>query len=200
MSTPSKKSQRHLTHPTTQRGNDMPAVVPQKTREQRRSYARDVAKYVATWPKKLTRFDPKDWPGAVSEANHPAAPDEAWRSRAYLVQIRYLDPTTNGGAEELLHIRRTIHGAPLTWDELQVIKRDVGRGDRAAVEVFPEDAHLIDLAEMRHLWIMAQRPAFAWRNVQPLPPIDPTVEKATPQVFGYDDDTSYGYGWARNLR
>ncbi len=199
MSTRSKAPKaRHLTHATTQRRADMPSQIPQATREQRRAYAREVAKNAATWPKDLTRLEPKDWPELA--ADHPAPPDEAWRSRAYLVQIRYLDPSTSGGAEELITIRRTIHGAPFTWDEIQVIKRDVGRGDRAAVEVFPEDAHLIDEAEMRHLWILAKPPAFVWRRAQTLPPIDPTVEKATPQVFGYDDPTSYGYTWGSILR
>lgn len=199
MSTTSKppKAQRHLTHPTTQRGVDMPAHVPQATREQRRAYARALAKNATTWPKQLTRLEPKDWPALA--ADHPAPPDEAWRSRAYLVQIRYLDPDANGGAKELLSIRRTIHGAPLTWDELQVIKHNVGRGDRAAVEVYPEDGHLIDEAEMRHLWILTERPGFAWRRAQQLPPIDPTAEKATPHVFGYDDPTSYGYTWGSTL-
>lgn len=199
MTAPAKKSQRHLTHATTQRGVDMPAHVPQATREQRRAYARDLAKHAATWPKQLTRLEPKDWPELA--ADHPAPPDEVWRSRAYLVQIRYLDPSAHGGAAEHLSIRRTIHGAPLTWDEIQVIKRDVGRGDRAAVEVYPEDAHLIDQAEMRHLWILTERPAFAWRRAQPLPPIEipPEAQKATPQVFGYDDPTSYGYTWGSTL-
>lgn len=151
---------RHVVHDGTERRYDIPADVPQETRAQRRAYARDIQKFIATLPKQLTLYPRADWPDYLR--THQAPPDEVWRSRAFLVQIRYKPKDGLGGVAEMMSIRRTIHGAPITWDELQVIKRDVGRGDRCAVEVYPEDRHLVDVAEMRHLWILAERPAFAW--------------------------------------
>jgi hypothetical protein len=49
----------------------------------------------------------------------------------------------------------------ILWDELMEVKTAVGFGERWAVEVFPPDAHLVNVANMRHLWI-THRPPFAW--------------------------------------
>lgn len=52
----------------------------------------------------------------------------------------------------------------ITWDELQQLKREAGWGDADAVEVFPRDQDLVNVANMRHLWIPSERLAFAWRR------------------------------------
>lgn len=52
----------------------------------------------------------------------------------------------------------------LTFDELQAIKSAVGYGDSLAVEVYPEDSDLVNDANMRHLWVLPERPPFAWRR------------------------------------
>ncbi len=58
----------------------------------------------------------------------------------------------------------------ITWDELQRLKAEAGFGDAWAVEVYPPDADLVDVASMRHLWLLADRPPFGWtrrRGVTP---------------------------------
>jgi hypothetical protein len=50
----------------------------------------------------------------------------------------------------------------LTWDDLQTVKREVGFGKCFAVEVFPEDSHVVNDANMRHLWVLGERLPFAW--------------------------------------
>lgn len=50
----------------------------------------------------------------------------------------------------------------ITWDQLQEIKRNVGFGNRLAVEVYPEDSRIVNVANMRHLFILQERPSFAW--------------------------------------
>jgi len=79
---------------------------------------------------------------------------DVWLSRDFLVQafkettsIRLSVNRTNVQADG-----RWLDG--ITWEELQDIKRQVGFGERFAVEVFPADSNLVNVANMRHLWIL----------------------------------------------
>ena len=49
----------------------------------------------------------------------------------------------------------------ITWDELMAVKRGIGLRDHWMVEVYPEDAEIVDVANMRHLFLVPQ-PPFAW--------------------------------------
>lgn len=87
-----------------------------------------------------------------------------WGSRDHLA-VLYADP--NG--HERLSVnstvvdRRTGHFGDdgLTWDDLMRIKTECGLRDRWAVEVFPPDAEVVNVANMRHLWLIDQ-PPYAW--------------------------------------
>lgn len=52
----------------------------------------------------------------------------------------------------------------ISWDALQEIKGAVGYADRDAVEIYPRDADVVNVANMRHLWITPEPIAFAWRK------------------------------------
>lgn len=52
----------------------------------------------------------------------------------------------------------------ITWDELQDIKLRVGYGDSFAVEAYPETLNVVNVAPMRHLFILPERPDWAWSN------------------------------------
>lgn len=91
-------------------------------------------------------------------------PFEVWRSRDFLVQL-----FDEGG-----HVRVTVNRTHMpngkdwadgiTWDELQAIKAEIGRGDRWAVEVYPPDDEVVNDAPMRHLWLLDEPPSFGWRT------------------------------------
>jgi len=49
-------------------------------------------------------------------------------------------------------------------EALQEIKSAVGYGDRDAVEIFPAQKDLVNVANMRHLWIVPESIPFAWRK------------------------------------
>jgi len=53
----------------------------------------------------------------------------------------------------------------IAWEDLQRLKRECGYGDRDAVEIFPSDADVVNVANMRHLWVMADPVACAWRKI-----------------------------------
>ena len=52
----------------------------------------------------------------------------------------------------------------ISWDALQEIKSAVGYADRDAVEIYPRDADVVNVANMRHLWITPEPISFAWRK------------------------------------
>lgn len=122
------------------------------TSAQRRIMAKENAK----WPHQLQPIPREHWPCE--------RPDllEVWRSRGFLVQVY---------AEKFDHLRlticRTTHagdswGAAITWDELMQLKRECGRGDRDALELFPADADVVNVANMRHLFFPPEPVAFKW--------------------------------------
>ncbi len=95
-----------------------------------------------------------------------------WRSSEFLVQA-----FREEGGIVRLSVNRVLVRADradragnwvdgIAWDQLQEIKRQAGYGDRFAVEVYPEDACLVNLSNMRHLWVYpeGERAAFAWER------------------------------------
>ena len=52
----------------------------------------------------------------------------------------------------------------ITWDELQEIKSQCGYGDQDAVEIYPTDHDVVNVANMRHVWVLPERVCFAWRQ------------------------------------
>jgi hypothetical protein len=50
----------------------------------------------------------------------------------------------------------------ISWDDLQRIKREIGRGEMYAVEVYPRDADLVNVANMRHLWLFDEPLDCGW--------------------------------------
>ena len=49
-----------------------------------------------------------------------------------------------------------------TWDELQDIKRQCGYGEHYAVEVYPRDHDTVNVANLRHLWILEEPLGIGW--------------------------------------
>lgn len=113
------------------------------------------------YPTHLERIPDDQWPITPAFADRPI---EVWRSRAFLVMV-YLD-----GGYERLSVVRTMLGAGggwaegIAWDDLQRLKRECGRGNRWAVEVFPDDRHVVNEANMRHLWMLSAPPPYGWKE------------------------------------
>ena len=125
------------------------------TREQRRQLARENAKQ----PKRLQEVPREQWPW-------PSAPHlRILRSRDFLVQIFEAPPPA---VVRLTVCRTEINGARwrdgISWDDLQRIKAECGYSLEHAVEVYPPDPDVVNDANMRHLWVLAEPIPFAWRK------------------------------------
>lgn len=103
------------------------------------------------WTDGLRRVPRSEWP-----RNEPGL-DEVWTSKDWVVLIY----ESTGSEAERITVRRTSGDDGITWDDLMAIKRAVGRGSYWAVEIYPPDDQVHNVANMRHLWVV-ERPDFAW--------------------------------------
>lgn len=130
------------------------------TREQRRTLERENSKL----PINLQQVPKESWPQYPPGTSK--IPYALWRSRNFLVQC-YQE---HDGITRLSVARSEIDPATgrwkdgITWDELQSIKRQVGLAEYMAVEIYPADKDIINVANMRHLWVMRDPLPFAWKK------------------------------------
>ena len=101
-----------------------------------------------------------EWPDTVTQAKH--RPAKCWRSKDFIAMLFDYE-----SARRITIYRTSITGGDfddgITWDELQLIKRQCGFGDECAIEIFPPDRDLVNVANMRHLWLV-EPPKFLWRS------------------------------------
>lgn len=104
----------------------------------------------------------ESWASSYPRAH---APERVFRSRFFLAQIfKECD-----GAIRLSINRTDIDAAgnwksDISWDALWKIKAQCGFPHSWAVEIFPPVDNLVNVANMRHLFILPQAPAFAWKK------------------------------------
>ena len=88
---------------------------------------------------------------------------EVWRSRYFLAQL-----FSESEGLMRLSVNRVSMGADgrwkegITWDELMEVKRQIGLGSIYGVEVYPRDQDIVDEANMRHLWLLAEPLPIGW--------------------------------------
>lgn len=123
------------------------------TANQIKKLKRDNKKY----PKHLIRLD-------VSDRTCPADQIEVWRSRDFFVQIYQEN-------DEVLRlsVNRTLVSGnrfkdDISWDDLQRLKKECGYSHMAAVEIYPPDESVVNVANMRHLFILQTPPDFMWNK------------------------------------
>jgi hypothetical protein len=118
----------------------------------------------AKWPGELRAVRSEDWP-----AQHLDARDRVvgmFRSRTHLVQVYEAQPP----ALVRLSIQRCAlndYGGwvdGIDWETLQRLKSEAGYGEYDAVEVYPTDGDVVNVANLRHLFVMREQLPFTWRK------------------------------------
>lgn len=142
------------------RGPTLSTLMSYLTREQRREAERHLAKENAKFGRALQlQAIPPDGP------QPPPGLIEVWRSRDYLVQIFKEPPPV---VARISINRTSISGDRWTdnisWDELQRVKNECGFAGLDAVEIYPNQEDVVNVANIRHLWVLAVRLSFAWRK------------------------------------
>ncbi|UOW93735.1 hypothetical protein SEA_WRIGLEY_72 [Gordonia phage Wrigley] len=107
------------------------------------------------------RMQPRELPYARGAAGAEAV----WQSRDFLA-VLFQD-----GDHRRLTVNRTQFDTRtnrwregITWDELMTVKADCGFADAWAVEVYPPTDEVVDVAAMRHLWLLDSAPPYAWKR------------------------------------
>jgi hypothetical protein len=117
----------------------------------------------ARWSNFLTRVPVSDWTEKMRSMTRQ--PTECWRSRNFALMV-YAEPN---GIERLSVCRASIlrdrWQDGISWDDLMELKRQCARGDKCAVEIFPQDSEIVNVANMRHLWVLPYSPPFMWRKL-----------------------------------
>ena len=129
----------------------------------RRQTERHLREESKRFPEHLVDIPRDQWPARAAESGLL----RVLRSRDFLVQV------FNEGRERVivrLSVCRTRLNAAgtrwedgITWDDLQRLKCEAGYADMDAVEIYPARANVVNVANVRHLWVMAKPVPFAWR-------------------------------------
>lgn len=127
------------------------------TREMRRQLERDNAKL----PTSLQPIPCDQWPCVQGMTKKPYA---VLRSRFFLVQMFQ----EADGVSRISVGRTEIEACSgrwkdgISWEELQDIKRQCGLGDYYAIEVYPKDLDTVNVANLRHLWVLREPLNIGW--------------------------------------
>lgn len=112
--------------------------------------------------------DVRQRPSILTEVNNSDVeydgprPDRTWVSRDFLVSL-YDDPT----CLRMTVCRTQVDNSGnwvdgITWDELESIKEIIGYGDMWGLEVYPPSDSIVNVANMRHIFLFPNKPEFAW--------------------------------------
>lgn len=126
--------------------------------EQRRFLKRENAKF----PFVLVEIPREKW-----EKVAPSTTVRVLRSRDFLVQVH---ETGHDRCLRLSVCRTDIQVGGrwkdgISWDDLQRLKREAGYADRDAVEIYPADNDVVNVANMRHIFLTPEPIPFAWRRI-----------------------------------
>ena len=100
----------------------------------------------------------------------PRGLERAWKNNRISVQL-YRDPRC--AYWRLSVARHDASGPEFTWDQLQRVKNQCLGEGIVAVEIYPAAGDVVNVANMRHLWILhdpegryadeASTPEYGWR-------------------------------------
>lgn len=111
--------------------------------------------------RELTRAEMDEAIARVRSSDTP--PIKAWRSKDFLASLYVFEEK-----DRLTVCRAALNDVGgyedgITWDELMRVKAQCGYGSRWAVEIYPPDDQVVNVSNMRHLWLLEAAPAFGWR-------------------------------------
>lgn len=110
----------------------------------------------------------RTFPETMQEQPVPTAtgrpPRRAWRSRRFIALLfqEPHKPLRLSVCRAMLNEAGQYEDA-VTWDDLQAVKSQCGFGAVDAVEIYPRDADVVNVANMRHLWLLPEGCPYTWR-------------------------------------
>ena len=123
-----------------------------------------LAQYNRMFPETMREIARADWPEEFSRLKSCPA-ERVWRSREFLA-VLYVEP---GKIARRLSVCRTRindrgdYEDGISWDDLMRVKSQCGFADVDAVEMYPRDRDVVNVANLRHLWILPEPSDLVWR-------------------------------------
>lgn len=117
-------------------------------------------------PAHLTEIPNREWPIEIS-ADFSSGRLKVWQSRSFLVQM-FSAPQFQGIECRRLSVNRVTLGVDghwdqnISWDDLYAIKAELGFSDWYGIEIYPPKKHLVNVANMRHLWLLREPIPIGW--------------------------------------
>lgn len=116
---------------------------------------------------KMMEIPRETWPDA--QRNNPSSPWRVWMSKDYMAQFYRPAPKDEPAMGRLsIHsVHRTAAGwvDNIPWETLQRIKAECGFQDLDAIEIYPAERDVVNVANIRHLWLVPRSYLpFAWRR------------------------------------
>lgn len=115
----------------------------------------------AAQPRTMTKVPRDKWPQGLQRKGKVVG---CWRSKQHFAALWRED---NGHTR--LSINRTKikpstgdWEAGMDWDKLMKIKAECGFADFWCVEIYPASDGVVNVANLRHLWILKEKPPYAW--------------------------------------
>ena len=134
-------------------------------REQRRALEKAYRQWIATLPEELTPVSEDD--STIPYSSHPEDMLQVWRNKKFTVILWKVPAGHKITVERNEWDSKTRrHLDNITWDELMDIKRACGFGDRNAVEFYPPDNEVINIANVRHLWLLPREMTNDWLKLK----------------------------------
>lgn len=124
---------------------------------------REMARENAKFGREMVEIPREQWPKASAE-NGGDRTIGVWRNARFFVQIS-CEPN---GATRLSVNRTQIDEtynfvAGITWDELFIIKNEIGYADKDCIEIYPAESALVNVANIRHLFVLDEPHPFNWK-------------------------------------
>ncbi len=129
----------------------------ESTRNQRRQLEKDNKKFST----KFVKVKRAQWPGYV-----PKGLFEVWRNQDYLIQLFHEERCVDRMSVCTTHIdtSQLDWTEGISWNDLQHMKQAIGRGSQSAVEIYPPEDCIVNVANMRHLWLLPEPPFYMWQK------------------------------------
>lgn len=111
-----------------------------------------------------------------------------WQNRFYLVNKTLLEGTEEGAIHlSIRHADRT--KSVRDWRHFQRIKNELAGPEREAIEIFPAESDLVDMANQFHLWVLpaGDTTPFTWHSGR-LVDAEGERAKILAKQMGYDPE------------
>lgn len=124
-------------------------------RSERRRMEQTQKRAIKKMAKEAAKSGWGEWIECLSDIPKASLPEGivvAWKNNVFTVQMYLYEDAAVSGVFTVFGIRRHDKSPTISWDDLMRIKNEIAGVDRWAMEMYPPQDQLVDVANMRWLW------------------------------------------------